>query len=111
MPRASPEPEFIYDPDYEKEIVALEEETEQKVSQTMSAIESAVESWKAAGKRPPTLREKIVRLQGFYDALVKWEKKSLMKKKEQDLDARIIRLREFVDICAKYEKGNKKRVG
>jgi len=93
---------------YEEEIIALEQETEQKVSQTMSAIESAVESWKAAGKKPENLRLTIVKLQRFYDELVKWEKKSLERRKEKDLDARITRLREFTEICARYQKENKK---
>ena len=108
MAKADPTPDLDVSSDYEAEIIALEEETEQKVSQTMSAIESAVEAWKAAGKRPPTLKPKIERLQEFYDVLVEWEKKSLQKKTEADLEARIKRLREFVDICAKYEKANKR---
>ena len=103
--------DFEYTPEYEEEIIALEEETEQKVSQTMSAIESAVEAWNAAGKRPPSLRPKIVMLQRFYDDLIEWEKESLQKKGEGDLEARIVRLRAFVEICAKYEKSNKKRSG
>lgn len=113
MPRQSPDPDidFEYTPEYEEEIIALEEETEQKVSQTMSAIESAVEAWKAAGKKPPSLRPKIVMLQRFYDDLIEWEKESLKKKGEGALEERIARLRAFVDICAKYEKKNRKRAG
>jgi hypothetical protein len=99
------------DADYEAQIAALEVETEQGVSRTMSAIESAVESWKAAGKKPPGLRLQIVTLQEFYDDLVEWEKKSLMSKKERDLDARIKRLRRYVEICSAYEKARLKRVG
>jgi hypothetical protein len=108
MPRNDPDQSFEFTPEYEEEIIALEEETEHKVSQTMSAIESAVETWRAAGKKPPTLRPKIVRLQRFYDELVKWEKKSLLKKKENNLNSRIKRLREFVEICSKYEEANKR---
>ena len=107
----NPNSDFEFTPDYEEEIIDLEEETEHKVSQTMSVIELAVEAWKAAGKKPPSIRTKIVRLQRFYDELVKWEKKSLMKKKESTLTSRIKRLSEFVDICARYEKTNKKRAG
>ena len=41
-------------------------------------------------------------------ALVKWEKESLQKKGEEDLEEKITRLRAFVEICVKYEKANKK---
>jgi hypothetical protein len=109
MPRKPADPDFGYSPEYKKEISSLEEETEHKVSQTMSAIESAVEAWKAAGKKPPSLGPKIVCLQSFYDELVRWEKKSLQKKMEKNLEARIKRLREFVEICARYEKANQER--
>jgi hypothetical protein len=111
MPRNTPNPDpaFEFTAEYEDEIIALEEETEHKVSQTMSAIESAVAAWEAAGKKPPSLRTKILRLQRFYDALIKWEKKSLLKKKEKNLDVRIKRLKEFVEICARYEKSNQER--
>lgn len=101
--------DFEGDPDYESSIVMLEEETEQKVSYTISKIEVAVESWKAAGKKPESLRLTIVKLQRFYDELTEWEKKSLLGKKEKDLAARIARLREFADICERYEKGSSKR--
>jgi len=111
MAKLDPAPDFDLSSDYETEIIALEEETEQKVSQTMSAIESAVEAWKAAGKRPPTLRTKIERMQEFYNKLVEWEKESLQKKAESDVNTRIKRLREFVEICSRYKKANKKRVG
>jgi len=93
--------------DYEAEIAALEEETEQKVSQAMSSIESAVESWKAAGNKPVDLRPTIERLQRFYEELVRWEKKSIEHKKEKDFDTRIARLREFTEICARYQKENR----
>lgn len=108
MPRKPADPDLSYSPEYIEEITELEEETEHKVSQTMSAIESAVESWHAAGEKPPSLKSKIVELQRFYDELVKWERKSLLKKKEKNLKARIKRLSEFVEICAKYEKTNKR---
>ena len=107
MPRNSHDLSFEYTPAYEKEIITLENEAESRVSKTMSAIESAVESWRAAGKKPPSLKEKIARLQGFYDELVKWEKKSLLKRKDKNIEERISRLREFVEICSTYEETNK----
>jgi len=92
--------------EYEENIVKLEEETEQKVSHTISKIEVAVETWNAAGKKPENIRPTIVLLQRFYDELVVWEKKSLLSKKETNVGLRIARLKNFVDICAKYEKAN-----
>jgi len=94
---------------YEEEIAALEEETEQKVSHTITAIESAVEAWKAAGRKPPSLKGTMDSLQEFYTVLVRWEKKSLRSKRGRDLEARIERLREFAEICVRYE--NEKRKG
>jgi hypothetical protein len=108
MPRNNPDLSFEYAPGFEEEIISLEEETERKVSQTMSAIESAVEAWRAAGKKPPSLKPKITRLQNFYDELVKWERKSLRKKQDSPLRTRIKILSEFVEICARYEAENKR---
>jgi hypothetical protein len=100
---------FEGNPDYEESLVSLEEETEQKVSFTISKIEVAIETWKAAGKKPDSLRLTIVRLQRFYDELTEWEKKSLEGKTDKSITARISRLREFAEICARYEKSNTKR--
>ncbi len=97
--------------DYEARIAALENETEQKVSHTISAIESAVESWKAAGRKPEALKVQMVRLQHFYDELVDWERTSLLGREKNDLGARIRRLNRFVEICAEYQKSGGKRSG
>jgi phage gp16-like protein len=96
---------------YEEELAAIEEETEQKVSQTLSSIEEAVEAWKAAGKKPPELKDTITQLQRFYDDLVQWEKRTLRGKKTEDLETRINRLSEFAKLCAKYEKEGMERAG
>jgi hypothetical protein len=102
MPRE--ETDTPYSPEYEKRLMEVEEETEQKVSHTISAIESAVESWKAAGKRPDELRLQIVRLQRFCDRLAEWERNSLIESKKSGTGQRIMRLRRYVDICSEYER-------
>jgi len=89
--------------DYEMRIATLEEETREKVSYTISKIESAVETWKAA-KKPDSLRKTIVKLQNFYEELTGWERESLIKRKEKDVKARIERLRRFTEICERHEK-------
>jgi gas vesicle protein len=96
---------------YEDEITALEEETEQKVSQTLSKIEEAIEAWKAAGYKPQQLQETIKQLQKFYEDLSVWEKRSLMAKRSQDIGNRIKRLSEFAELCARYEKEELGRAG
>ena len=103
MPESSPEgPE--YDADFIEELNLIEEETEQKVSRTMSAIESALEAWNAAGKKPPEARRRIIWLREFYEDLVKWEKKSLTRNKSEGIDSKLNRLNEFVQVCSRYEQ-------
>ena len=104
MPGNPSADDIDFDEDFNNELILIEQETEHKVSNTMSAIESAMEAWKAAGKKPPEARRKVVWLQSFYEELVKWEKKSLTKPKKEDLDQKLKRLNEFVDICSKYEE-------
>ena len=88
---------------YEEDILLIEQETEKRVSKNISAIESAISSWKAAGKKSSSMKTTINQLTSFYNDLIEWEKKSLQKK-ENGLEARLKRLQWFVDICAKHKK-------
>ena len=95
---------FDYPEEMEEKVNTLEEETEKNVSRTLSAIETAIESWNAAGKQPPSLETKISRLKNFYNELSSWEKKSIQRKGTTDLSGRIKRLNQFIEICSKQEQ-------
>ncbi|MBI5226981.1 hypothetical protein HY988_00200 [Candidatus Micrarchaeota archaeon] len=95
---------FDYPEEMEEKVSTLEEQTEKNISKTLSAIETAIESWNAAGKQPPSLQSKISRLKNFYNELMIWEKKSIQKKGTKDLSGRVKRLNQFIEICSKQEQ-------
>ncbi len=87
----------------EEELTALEEDADAVVSNAISKIESAIDSWKAAGEKPEELRDSILVLKSFYDDLVAWERRSL-RLRRGSMEERLEMLREFVRICRRHEE-------
>lgn len=87
----------------ESEIEQVENETIEKVSRTISVLESALAKWKVSEKKPEELKEKFARYRRFHDALAQWETDALKARRmKESFDTRVERLRRFVDICYSY---------
>jgi len=82
---------------FEEDTYQLEAETRQKVSSAMSTIEVAISEYESVKKKTPELDKRVLFLRMTYDLLIRWEKDSLMGKK--DLRSSIIRLKSFSKIC------------
>lgn len=83
----------------ESEIVLIEKETMEKVSGTISALESALASWELSEDKPEELKEKISRYKTVHEALSVWQTKALKAYGKSDVGERVRLLREFVGIC------------
>ncbi|MDO8553176.1 MAG: hypothetical protein Q7S22_00065 [Candidatus Micrarchaeota archaeon] len=88
----------------ETEATRLENETRQKISSAISAIESALEKWEATKKKPKMLEERINELKFSYKLFIEWETESL--KGSKDFDSVITRLNEFENLCEKINERN-----
>jgi hypothetical protein len=87
----------------ELEIEGLEKETMDKVNHTISALETAMATWDAAGRKPPELKPKFVRYKLVHEILTRWQTKALRSMgRSTNIDERVGLLREFVDICKTY---------
>ncbi|MEW6722714.1 MAG: hypothetical protein AB1324_05620 [Candidatus Micrarchaeota archaeon] len=84
-------------------IDGVEQETVQKVNQTITVLESAIATWEGSPEKPADLKPKFDRYKKFHDALSEWAGKSLKARgKKEEFGDKLKRLREFVDICHAY---------
>ncbi len=79
----------------------VEEETRQKVSDSLSRIEVALSEWDLAKRKPKGLEGRISYLRRFHGLLSRWEKDSL--KGRRDGASVRERLRRFMEICRGIE--------
>ncbi len=85
------------------DVDGMEQRTIEKVSHTMSAIESAIAVWDAAKNKPAHLKARVTRLKRFYEALAKWEKKTLKARAMgSDMEERLMRLHHFSELCHSF---------
>ncbi|MEW6721941.1 MAG: hypothetical protein AB1324_01625 [Candidatus Micrarchaeota archaeon] len=66
-------------------------------NRVMSAIESAVASFEAAGERPASLKPRIVRLKSVHSSLSVWERDMLLAARGT-IEKRLSLLRKFGQI-------------
>ena len=86
----------------EDEIIAIEKETMERVSKTISALEGAIATWDASPEKPEDLKGKFKRYQAVLDALSSWQVKALRSYGKGDIEERARLLWEFVDLCKVY---------
>ena len=89
----------------ERNIDTIEQETIQRVSKTISALEVALSTWDASKEKPLDLKLKYMKYQWLHEALSGWEKKVLKSRGTEDYNARVGHLHEFVSICNSYAHG------
>ncbi len=82
--------------------IELEEETQYRVSDSLSKIEVALADWEACQKKPKGSEGRVERLRASHALLSEWEKKSLRGKK--DFVSTIRRLQNFTEICTMLKK-------
>lgn len=105
MPEVESQPDWSNESiSYEQRLILAEEDTRLKVSSTISALETAIEAWKAADKKPEDLRRTMVDFQNFLEELSQWEKESLLARESTDVAERELRLMQFTKICEKYRE-------
>ena len=83
----------------ESEVVRIEKETIEKVSKTISSLESAMASWEMSTEKPEELRGKFAKYQVVYAALTSWQTKALKAYGKSDFGERVRLLWEFVELC------------
>ncbi len=71
-------------------------------NKVITAIESAVAVWNAAGQRPAELKPRIIRLQYLHGSLSIWEQKMLRSLGRGDMTYRVDMLRQFSRIFDSY---------
>lgn len=100
-----PSPEsYEFDRAFEKRVSELEKETDERVSQALSSIETAISSWNTMKRKPPALTSAVEAMKRFRKAISEWEKKSLRARgRNLSLDERMDLLREFSEICEDFE--------
>jgi hypothetical protein len=91
---------------YEESLFLAEAETMQKVSATVYALESAIESWERAERKPPSLTKTMSAFRTFLKQLQEWQKASaaIQSKKVVDIKKYEEHLKRFVQICNDYER-------
>ncbi len=83
----------------EAEIIDLEKETMERVSSTISALESVIAQWDANPEKPADLKAKFVRYRMIHQELSAWQLKALKSYAKSDMGERVKLLWEFVDLC------------
>jgi hypothetical protein len=86
---------------YEERLQLLHQFTEQKVGHTLFLIDEAISAWNAAGKKPESLRRRIIVLQEFKDSFTDWEKKSVLSRKKKQRQKKV--LEDFFRLCDDFE--------
>lgn len=89
----------------ERNIDAIEKQTIQRVSKTLSALEVALATWDASKEKPLDLKLKYMKYRWLHEALSGWEKKTLQSRGKEDYRGRVGHLHEFVTICNSYAHG------
>ncbi len=90
----------------ESDLRKIEDETIEKVNRTVSALESAIASWNAAGMKPDELKGRFSRYRLVHEVLTRWQSKAMKSRGKSDMDERVGVLWEFVDICRTYIGGD-----
>ncbi len=86
----------------ESEVVQMEKETMERVSKTISALESAMASWEMSPEKPEELKGKFAKYKIVHEALSAWQTKALRSYGKSDVGERVRLLWEFVDLCRSY---------
>ena len=86
----------------EPEFAQMENETFQKVSVTLSAIDKAVSAWNASRVKPEGVGERIERLRKFQSSLNSWVKE-FSRVRNASMEKRLDTLGKFIEICYSYE--------
>ncbi|MEW6036635.1 MAG: hypothetical protein AB1529_08550 [Candidatus Micrarchaeota archaeon] len=90
----------------EADLRKIEDETIERVNKTVSALESAIASWDAAGTKPAELKAKFSKYRLVHEVLTRWQSKAMKSRGKSDVDERLGVLWEFVDICRIYIGGD-----
>ena len=86
----------------EDEVIAIEKETMERVSKTISALEGAIATWDASADKPEDLKDKFIRYKRAHEALSGWQVKALRSYGKSGFEDRVKLIWEFVDICRAY---------
>lgn len=85
------------------QIDKLEELSIEKANKAISAIENAIAVWESSPEHPEDLKARVIRLKYFHDAMMDWEKKTLVTRGSPGaIGERVDRLKEFAEICLTY---------
>jgi hypothetical protein len=86
----------------ESEVVLIEKETMERVSDTISALEGAMASWEISKDKPEELRGKFAKYKVVHEALSNWQTKALKSYGKSDVGERVRLLWEFVELCKSH---------
>jgi hypothetical protein len=86
----------------ESEVVRIEKETMERVSDTISALESAMASWEMSKDKPEELKGKFAKYRIVHEVLSNWQTKALKSYGKSDVGERVRLLWEFVGLCKSY---------
>lgn len=77
---------------------------EKKVSHALFLIDTAVDAWEDAGRKPPSLKVKIKALQSFKKTFTQWQQRSVLARSKGKTIDQKKNLQQYVRLCQLYEK-------
>lgn len=83
----------------ESDVVRIEKETMERVSDTISALEGAMASWEMSKDKPEELKGKFAKYKVVHEALSNWQTRALKTYGKSDIGERVRLLWEFVELC------------